>query len=143
LLQAIVVSRRRGAWPTSAAPFETSPAGRADITNLRIRMSVSPQLFSSYWYGQALRELAQAQGLDATSAQCAALPVIRERIRLHERLLARHLASEQNLVAVLEQIIRGEGATCDTVNLGAINNEARELLVKWQDPDRDALHPYS
>jgi hypothetical protein len=53
------------------------------------------------------------------------------------------VASEQNLVAVLEQIIRGEGATCDTVNLGAINNEARELLAKWQDPDRDALHPYS
>ena len=106
-------------------------------------MSVSPQLFNSYWYGQALREFAQAQGPDATRSQRAALPVIRERVRVHERLLARHLASEQNLVAVLEQIIRGEGAACDTVNLGAPNNEARELLAKSQDPDRDALHPYS
>jgi len=51
--------------------------------------------------------------------------------------------SEQDLVAMLERIIRGQGVTGDTVNLGAINNEARELLAKWQDPDRDALHPYT
>jgi hypothetical protein len=55
-------------------------------------MPVSPELFVSYWYGIAVRELAQSQHPDATPEQRAALPILRERIRLHERFAAKPLA---------------------------------------------------
>jgi hypothetical protein len=94
------------------------------------------------WYGIALRELTQAQQPDATPEQRAALPILRERIRLHERLSAKPFV-EQDLVKTLAQLSRGEELNSDTVHLGAINQEARRLLEKWQDPDRDSLHPYT
>jgi hypothetical protein len=105
-------------------------------------MPISPELFVSYWYGIALRELTQAQQPDATPEQRAALPILRERIRLHERLSAKPFV-EQDLVKTLAQLSRGEELNSDTVHLGAINQEARRLLEKWQDPDRDSLHPYT
>jgi hypothetical protein len=105
-------------------------------------MPISPEVFVSYWYGIALRELAQAQQPDATPEQRTALPALRERIRLHERLLAKPLL-ERDLVKTLAKLSRGEESTSDTVHLSAINNEARALLNKWQDPDRDSLYPYT
>lgn len=45
--------------------------------------------------------------------------------------------------AMLERIIQGKEITGDTVKYGAINHEAKELLAKWQDPDRDTLQPYT
>jgi hypothetical protein len=105
-------------------------------------MPVSPEVFVSYWYGIALRELAQAQQPDATPEKHTALPVLRARIRLHEQFLAKPLV-EQDLVNTLERLSRGEESNSDTVHLSAINQEARVLLEKWQDPDRDSLHPYT
>jgi hypothetical protein len=46
-------------------------------------------------------------------------------------------------VKTLAQLSRGEESNSDTVHLGAINQEARALLNKWQDPDRDSLQPYT
>jgi hypothetical protein len=58
------------------------------------------------------------------------------------RLSAKPLV-EQDLVKTLAQLSRGEESNSDTVHLSAINQEARVLLEKWQDPDRDSLHPYT
>lgn len=106
--------------------------------------ALAPHVFICYWYGRTLAELAAAQRTQSSPADQRQLGTLRERARLYEALLvtptAATVLNETELVQALRRAANGSLPTLRARIAGVIAQEARDLLRKWHDPQRDALY---
>jgi hypothetical protein len=104
---------------------------------------VTPNHFVQHWRFRLAHELASAEAANASDEQRAQLPLLRERMRMYDVFVDDEDLTEQDLVATLERVMAGGGPAAAQPRPRLVEQEARELLAKWQDPDRDAKEPYT
>ena len=105
---------------------------------------VTPSAFVEYWSRQALKEQEQARRPDASPQVRSQYPAVLARLRLLEWLQEIPLLTEEAFVEALERATDSQSSVhLDDASVSRIAREARELLRKWRDPDRDALQPYT
>lgn len=104
---------------------------------------LTPDIFVSYWHRQALKEREQAERPDASPQVRSQYPSVLARLRLFEWLEEVPLLTEEGFVEALEGATDGQSSVhLEDASVYGIAREARALLRKWRDPDRDALQPY-